>query len=170
VRTVREQVPGAVTVPGDDPASILQAQNAVRVVAPNAAYLIEEEVHDSEGQMTQRIDARGYRSFFEYDAQGRLTAQVQSANLATRDPSPQQELEFGTAVVNGATVSVALGYTPPDPAWFQLQAARTEYGYDAQGNRTLVIRPKSFTRTVPDSGTYWVTVRSSPLAEKCSVA
>lgn len=148
-RTVRELVAGALTVPGDDAASITSASSATRTLAPNPAYVIEEQVYDNEGQLLQRVDGRGYRSFFEYDRQGRLVAQTESANLATRDPAANQEVQWVAQLVNGSWVYVAQGYLPPDPKWFQTEAARTQYAYDPQGNRTQVIKPKAFTRSSP---------------------
>lgn len=148
-RTVRELVSGSLTVPGDDAASVNLAISATRTLAPNPAYVIDEQVYDNEGQLRQRIDGRGYRSFFEYDAQGRLTAQTESANLATKDPAANQEVQWVAQLVNGSWVYVSQGYLPPDAKWFQSEAARTQFSYDPQGNRTQVIKPKAFTRSYP---------------------
>lgn len=119
-RTARELVAGALTIPGDDAQSIINARGIVRSLVPNPGYVIEEQVYDREGQVLQRIDGRGYRSIFEYDAQGRLTAQVQSANLSIYDPSPGQVMTWAWQWIweNGQEVYryVCLGYRPRQSA------------------------------------------------------
>ncbi|MBI3831840.1 MAG: RHS repeat protein [Planctomycetes bacterium] len=83
----------------------------------NAKYIVEDMTVDAEGQVLTRVDGRNIEHQMFYDSRGRTTATVESA----------RQWDDGTAqfVVTG------LG-------------ARTEFSYDAQGNRTQVKRPRSF--------------------------
>lgn len=124
-RTVRELVPGALTVP----TTSLAARNAylnglARIFTPNPAYVIADQAYDVEGQVIGSTDERGITSVIGYDAQGRVTATVEAATDASTVP---------------ATI------TP--------YAALTGFGYDANGNRTMVVHPRSFTRN-PTTGDF----------------
>ena len=85
IRTVSETMPGTIAV-GTNLATL------VRDLSANAAYLITETVFDAEGQTVARIDARGVRSDFLYDAQGRMTRQT----VASTAPSPLVALSYRT--------------------------------------------------------------------------
>ena len=125
IRLVRELVPGGASVPEDTLANRDDYLIALsRLTTANPAYVIEDAAFDEESQQVARTDARGVVSTMEYDEQGRLDAQVEAAT-------------------DTATV----------PATIVAYAARTEYGYDPQGNRTSVIHPRSFTRN-PTTGAF----------------
>lgn len=123
-RTVRELIPGSVNVSGT-PSQMEGALSGMsRITAPNPAYVIEDAGYDAAGQITSRTDAKRIISLFEWDAQGRLKAQVDAATDASTVPS------------------TIVPY-----------AARTEFGYDANGNRTTVVHPRSFTHN-PTTGVF----------------
>lgn len=65
-RTVRETVPGAIPE-GTDISTLIRNQG------PNAPYLIEDYVFDAQGRLAARIDGRGIRYEYGYDARDRRT-------------------------------------------------------------------------------------------------
>ena len=69
-RTVREAVPGAVV----NPASVA---TLARDLSDNAGFVIDEAEYDAEGQVLARIDGRGNRTAFAYDALGRMTSRTE---------------------------------------------------------------------------------------------
>ncbi len=69
-RTVRELIPSGYG--SGNPTTL------TRVLTANPAYVIAEVFNDAEGQVTARIDGRGTVTNFGYDAQGRLTTQVEA--------------------------------------------------------------------------------------------
>ena len=75
VRTVREAVPGAIL----DPANVA---TLVRDLSDNAGFVIDETEYDAEGQVLARVDGRGNRTSFGYDALGRMTSRTEGANSA----------------------------------------------------------------------------------------
>ncbi|MBI3828860.1 MAG: RHS repeat protein [Planctomycetes bacterium] len=83
----------------------------------NAKFVIEDMTVDAEGQALARVDGRNIEHTFAYDSRGRTTATVESA----------RQWDDGTAQF----VVTQIG-------------AKTEFTYDAQGNRTQVKRPRSF--------------------------
>ncbi|MCK6472736.1 MAG: hypothetical protein L6R28_13420 [Planctomycetes bacterium] len=102
------------TVPG---ATTYSVTTYSRSFVNNAKYTIEDMTYDAEGQMLTRIDGRGIESTFAYDSRGRMTSSVEAA----------RQWDTGTSQY----LVTKLG-------------ARTEYSYDAQGNRTAVKMPRSF--------------------------
>lgn len=75
IRQVRELVPGGVS----DPA---QRATLARIATGNPPYVIEDSEFDVAGQLTARIDGRGLRTTFQYDAQGRQTQVTEAAGTA----------------------------------------------------------------------------------------
>src|SRR3990172_4567809 len=104
------------TVPSGVPSGSVIA-DLPRILTNNAKYLIEDVTRDAEGQGLTRVDGRWIEHTTAYDSRGRVTATVESAR--------QWDEGLGQIVVT------QLG-------------ARTEIGYDAQGNGTSVKRPRSF--------------------------
>ena len=72
VRTIVETVAGGVPEGAD-----LRA--LPRILTPNAPYLVTETVYDDEDRVTARIDGRGIRSTFAYDARNRVVERVTAA-------------------------------------------------------------------------------------------
>lgn len=127
-REVRELVPGAPGLPSRYVATpyaeaIKMVKALQRSLVPNPAYVITDMTYNGFGELVTRIDGRGIMSTYEYDGQGRLFA-----------------------TVDGSYDTTTL------PASVLMNAGRTEFRYDAQGNKTLVRRPRSFARN-PD-GTF----------------
>ena len=120
IRMVSELIPGGVTMPNGSLADRdLHLSTLPRLIVPNPSYVIEEMTYDVEGQLISRTDARGITEKSEWDEQGRMKAVIKAATNAMTEPP--------TVIAN---------------------AERTEYGYDAQGNRISVLKPKSFIRDV----------------------
>lgn len=51
-----------------------------RIATANPPYVIEDSTYDAAGQVTARIDARGVRTAYAYDSQGRLVTQTEAAD------------------------------------------------------------------------------------------
>lgn len=75
IRQVTELVPGGVT----NPTTI---STLVRSTATNPAFTIQDQEWDAEGQLLARVDGRGVRTSFAYDALGRMTSQTQAVGTA----------------------------------------------------------------------------------------
>ncbi|MFN4874812.1 MAG: RHS repeat-associated core domain-containing protein [Akkermansiaceae bacterium] len=58
-------------------------KNLTRDLNPNAAYLITDAIHDAEGQTLVSTDARGIKTWMQYDKLGRNTLTIQA--LGTPD-------------------------------------------------------------------------------------
>jgi len=118
-RTVRETVPGAVTLPVPPSNATYLSQRDTylnglsRVLTSNTAYLIDDTEYDAQGQVPARVDPRNIRHTTSHDGQGRVAATVEAYSQA------------------GTVTEIA---------------ARTEYSYDAASNRTQVKLPRSFTQ------------------------
>lgn len=74
-RMVRDLIPGGFPL-ANNPA------DAARPTGDNPSYVIEDLVYDPAGQLVARIDARGVKSTFAYDAQGRMTAAIVAQAMA----------------------------------------------------------------------------------------
>jgi RHS repeat-associated protein len=57
-------------------------KNLTRDLNPNAPYLIEDAIHDAEGQTLITTDARGIHTWREYDKQGRNTLTIMAVGTA----------------------------------------------------------------------------------------
>jgi len=151
-RVVTEAFPGAVSLPlandDRDPAGALLndaylfdlSRTADNLTGANAAYLIEDMVYDSEGQMIARLDARGIYHSYSYDQQGRRVASIEDDNPGTL---PTQSFE-GIAPNStdsqrlAAIRNAAAGRSTP------FLAAKTQTVYDPFGNVIEVRTPRYF--------------------------
>jgi RHS repeat-associated protein len=88
-----------------------------RSITNNPDYVIEEMEYDGNGDVVARVDGRNVKSTSVYDSRVQLTTQIEADTRW-----------------NGSS-------------WIALaEGGKTAYEYDAQGNRTKVIMPRSFDR------------------------
>lgn len=76
IRQVAELVPGGVVTPAS--VATLARQEVL-----NPAYTIQDQEWDAEGQLLARVDGRGVRTAFTYDALGRMTSQTRAVGTAS---------------------------------------------------------------------------------------
>ena len=169
VRTVRETMPGAIAVGTNLLATLARDLNA------NAAYLITESVFDAEGQTLASIDARGVRSDFLYDAQGRLTRQT----VASVAPAPLTALSYRTDIAydaQGNPIQITLPRTFNEGQNFitamtysgrNLLLATTEaVGRPEQATRTRTYTPTGKEKTDTDFRGFSTTFAYSPCCDR----
>ncbi len=154
-RTIRELVPGGVPSGAD-----LQA--LARNMAPNPPYVIEETVHDSMGQVTARIDGRGFQSTFTYDERGRQTSTVAAsgtvdAALTTNEYDAQGNLTRVThprTFSEGALFATEYAYTGRNLLRLERVAAGTADEATSTTTYTLTGRPAAVTDARGNSTTF----------------
>jgi len=124
-RQVKELIPNTLSVPtATVGARDTYLSGLTRVYTPNPGYVIEGFAYDWEDHLVSSTDRRGVQSETVWDGQGRMKTQVEASTDASTIPS------------------TIVPY-----------AARTEFGYDANGNRTTIVHPRSFTRN-PTTGEF----------------
>jgi RHS repeat-associated protein len=154
-RTVRELVPGALSIPLPRDERYAYLRSLSRILTANPAYIIEDSSFDLGGQIISVTNGRGVIGSFQYDFQGRLITQTEAVGLPEQSVTQYTYDDQGNrlSVTNPRGIVSTFTYTGRNLLASSTEAdgtvdqATALFSYSLTGKRASVTDPRSLITT-----------------------